>query len=127
MTYAAGQVWTYKTPAGFEASRIIIGAIATCANGQNIICFSVMDAPMNNTNGEVGTITIPFIPMSEDAFTRTVKEQVGQSDPPESFSNGLRAWSEDSRGLSTFTVPFEGLLDRMIAMQMAAIVGKPAA
>lgn len=127
MTYAAGQLWTYKAPAGHENSRIVIGAIATCGDGQHIICFSVTNAPRTGPVSESDTITIPFIPMSEDAFQATVGELVGQADPPDSFSQGLQVWSEDARGLSIFTVPFEGFIDRMIALQMAAIVGRPAA
>ncbi|MBU1211725.1 MAG: hypothetical protein KJ587_10690 [Alphaproteobacteria bacterium] len=127
MTYAAGQLWTYRTPAGFEHSRIVIGAVATCGDGQHIICFSVTDAPRTGPSGQIDTVTIPFIPMSEDAFQATVRELAGQADPPDSFSQGLMVWSEDARGLSIFTVPFEGFIDRMIALQMAAIVGRPAA
>ncbi|MBU2581918.1 MAG: hypothetical protein KJ622_09390 [Alphaproteobacteria bacterium] len=127
MTFTAGQLWTYKTPVNCEDSRIVIGAIATCGDGRHIICFSVTNAPRIGPQGEIEKITIPFIPMSESAFQATVRELAGEADPPESFSDGLQAWSEDARGLSIFTVPFEGFLDRMIALQMAAIVGKPAA
>lgn len=127
MTYAAGQVWTYKTPPGHETSRIVIGAIATCGDSRQVICFSVTQAPRTGPAGEIETVTIPFIPMSVAAFHETVGDLVGQDDPPDSFSQGLQAWSEDARGLSVFTVPFEGFLDRMIARQMAAIVGQPAA
>lgn len=125
MSYATGQLWTYKAPEGFENSRIVIGAVATCTDDSRIICFSVSNAPANGSRSE--TTTIPFIPMREDAFAKTVKELVGEGEPPESFSVNLTSWSEDARGLSVFTVPFEGFLDRMIALQMAAIVGQPAA
>ncbi len=127
MTYSTGQVWTYKTPRGHETSRIIIGAIATCGDGQKVICYSITDAPPTAPTADQAAITIPFIPMSEVAFRATVRDFVGQADPPEDFVKALQDWSEDARGLSVFTVPFEGYLDRMIALQMAAIVGQPAA
>lgn len=127
MKFAAGQEWNYKTPEGFETSRIVIGAIATCGDGNHIICFSVYNAPRQSSTGEVEIVTIPFVPMSEKAFEETVTELTGEGDPPDDFSEALKAWSEDKRGLSVFTVPFEGIIDRMIALQMAAIVGAPAA
>ena len=127
MTYEAGQLWTYNAPPGHETSRIVIGAVATISDGQRIICFSVTDAARTRPTGDIDTITIPFIPMSEHAFQATVSELVGRADPPDSFSQGLQTWSDDARGLSVFTVPFEGFLDRMIALQMAAIVGQTAA
>lgn len=127
MTFSAGQKWTYKTPNGHEGSRIVIGAVATCDDGRNIICFGVYDAPRIGASGNIEVVTIPFVPMSEEAFQATVAEPDGEAEPPSGFSEALRAWSEDARGLSVFTVPFEGFLDRMIALQMAAIVGKPAA
>lgn len=127
MEFAAGQQWTYNAPAGHEASRIVIGAVATCGDGRNIICFSVSNAPRIGPTGDVEVVTIPFVPMTRDAFEKTVIEQDGEADPPKEFSDALQGWSADARGLSIFTVPFEGYLDRMIALQMAAIVGKPAA
>ncbi len=127
MKFAAGQQWTYRAPEGYETSRIVIGAVATCANNRQIICFSVTDAPRYGDDGSAQIVTIPFVPMSEDAFSETVVEQCGEADPPETFSEALANWSNDPRGLSVFTVPFEGGLDRMIALQMAAIVGDSAA
>lgn len=126
MRFAAGQEWSYRAPAGYENSRIVIGAVATCSSGP-IICFSVLNAPRAGENGATELVTIPFVPMQEAAFARSVDELQGQADPPPEFSAALTSWSADERGLTVFTVPFEGGLDRMIALQMAAIVGEPAA
>lgn len=127
MEFAAGQQWTYRAPEGFESSRIIIGAVATCADNRHIICFSVLNAPRFDEDGNIERVTIPFVPMSEEAFAKTVVDPLGPADPPEAFSDALENWSNDPRGLTVFTVPFEGALDRMIALQMAAIVGDSAA
>ena len=127
MNFAAGQQWTYNAPAGHEPSRIVIGAVATCADGKHIICFSVFNAPRIGPNGDIKKDTIPFVPMAQDAFQKTVVGIDGTAEPPDGFSDALQAWRDDERGLTIFTVPFEGFLDRMIALQMAAIVGKPAA
>lgn len=127
MKFAAGQQWTYKTPEGYEKSRLVIGAVARCGDGESIVCFSVCDVPQSEASGDTGSVTIPFIPMSEEAFRASVRDLVGEAEPPSGFSDALQAWRQDERGLAVFTVPFEGSLDRMIALQMADIVGKPAA
>ena len=127
MKFATGQQWTYKTPKGYEKSRLVIGAVATCGDGQTIVCFSVCNVPQDARSGGTEGVTTPFIPMSEEAFRASVRDLVGEAEPPSGFSDALRAWREDERGLAVFTVPFEGSLDRMIALQMAVIVGKPAA
>ena len=57
----------------------------------------------------------------------TVVALEGSEAPAEHFRAALDAWQADERGLTSFTVPFEGFLDRMIATQMEAIVGRDAA
>lgn len=127
MTFAAGQCWTYRAPAGFESSRIVIGAIATFADGRHILCCSVLHAPRRRPDKTVDCVTIPFLPMSKDALAATVVAMEGHEPPAEHFREALEAWQADERGLTSFTVPFEGFLDRLIATQMAAIVGRDAA
>lgn len=124
---ATGQKWTYRAPAGFEQSRVIVGAILSFEEGEPIVCCSVSGAPRRLPCGTVDRVTIPFLPMTESAFFATVGTLDGSGDLPEAFAGALAEWSEDTRGLTTFTVPFEGYLDRMIAMQMAAIIGRAAA
>lgn len=127
MTFAAGQCWTYRAPAGFERSRIVIGAVVTFADGRHILCCSVLHAPRRLPDKTVDCVTIPFLPMSEAALAATVVALEGSEAPAEHFRAALDAWQADERGLTSFTVPFEGFLDRMIATQMAAIVGRDAA
>jgi hypothetical protein len=127
MTLAAGQRWTYRAPEGSEGSRLVIGAIVKFDSGQSIVCCSVMGAPRRQPDGTVSHVTIPFLPMTEAAFRGSAVNLDGADEPPASFAEKLQEWSDDPRGLTTFTVPFEGHLDRMIAMQMAEIVGQSAA
>lgn len=127
MTFAAGQSWTYRAPQGFEASRIVIGAVVTFSGDQRIICCSVVHAPRRRPDDTVDTVTIPFLPMSEQALAATVVAHDGAAEPAGHFREALDAWAADERGLTSFTVPFEGYLDRLIAKQMAAIVGRTAA
>lgn len=124
---ATRQSWTYAAPAGFEDSRLVVGAIVTFDGWERIVCCSVTGAPRRLACGTTERVTIPFLPLSEKAFRATVSALDGESDPPESFAAALAEWSADGRGLSVFTVPFDGTLDRLIARQMAAIVGQSAA
>lgn len=127
MSFAVGQKWTFRTPPGFEHSRITIGAIVTVPNGQRIVCFSVSNAPRQTAHNEILDCMISFIPMAEPAFSATVVGQDGTGALPPEFANELNDWRDDSRGLTIFTVPFEGCLDEMIAQQAAALLAQPAA
>ena len=127
MTFAAGQRWTYRAPRGFEASRFVIGAILTFPGQPRVMCCSVTGAPRRRPDHSIDTVTIPFLPMTEQAVLDTILHADGEAEPPLHFLEALEAWQGDPRGLTTFTVPFEGFLDRKIALQMAAIVGRSAA
>lgn len=128
MHFSAGQRWAYRAPQGFAASRIIIGAVAIFPDEPPILCCSITGAPRRRPDGSVDTVTIPFLPMTENALLATITALDGIDAPPSAhFLEALESWQADPLGLTTFTVPFEGFLDRMIAMQMAEIVGRSAA
>lgn len=125
----AGQVWCYAAPQGFESSRLVIGAIATFSGETRIVCVSVTGAPQRQPDGSLATVAIPFLPISETAFAATVSslDEAATEAPDAAFADALDEWSGDTRGLTCFTVPFDGFLDKLIARQMAAIVGTDAA
>ena len=125
----AGQTWSYRAPEGYEASRLVIGAIATFSGDSRIVCVSVTDAPQRQPDGTLATVAIAFLPMSEAAFAATVTglDATGAAPLDPGFAEALADWSGDPRGLTCFTVAFDGYLDRLIAHQMAAIVGSDAA
>lgn len=125
----AGQVWSYRTQEGFERSRLVVGAIATFSDDSRIVCLSVTDAPQRQPDGTLVTVTIPFLPLSEAAFAATVFGLDAEADAvlDPGFADALANWSDDERGATCFTVAFDGFLDRLIARQMAAIVGADAA
>lgn len=138
-SFAASQVWTYRAPAGFEASRLVIGAIVDFGAmndletgnsgtdaGSRIVCVSVLGCPRREPDGRLVVSNIPFLPMTAAAFCATVIAQDGTSEPLEGFAHALQLWSEDERGLSMFTVPFEGRLDLLIARQMRELIGDAA-
>lgn len=127
MQFAAGQSWTYRAPEGFEGSRLLIGAIASFDGDRNIVCAAVTNAPRRHADGHLEAMTIPFLPMTDAAFHASVVALDGTADLPDSFGEKLEAWSTDPKGLTAFTVPFDGFLDHMIASQMAEIAGQSAA
>jgi len=127
MNINVGEAWSYRTAQGFEGSCLVIGAVLTFANGATVVCCAVRDAPMRQPDGHLTAATIPFLPMSEAAFESSVVAPLGPAELPGAFNAALETWRDDPRGLSIFTVPFEGSLDRMIASQMAAIIGSQAA
>ncbi len=126
LEFSAGQRWTYRAPAGFEASRIVIGAVVSCSGDKKVVCAAVAGAPRRLPDGQFEAVVIPFLPFTEAAFAATVLACDGEDAPPPEFAPALEAWAKDARGLSMFTVPFEGNLDVMIARQMEKIVGADA-
>ena len=123
MDFAAGQRWTYRTPSGYEASRIVVGAVVTFRGSERAVCVAIAGAPGRTLDGRHDPIDIPFLAFTQSAFEATVGALDGSDVPPAAFAAGMEAWAADSRGLAVFTVPFEGTLDGLIARQMAEIVG----
>ena len=105
MKFAAGQQWTYDTPTGHEASRIVIGAVATCASGEHIICFSVFNAPRIGPAGEVEVVTIPFVPMSKDAFEKTIVEKLETPSHRPDFQMRFKRGAETSEASASSRFP----------------------
>ena len=121
--FTTGERWTYRAPAGFEQSRIIIGAIVTFAGREPIVCCAVPGAPRRRPDGSTEAVTIPFLPMSAAALAESVVARDGTAELPAEFAPAFENWQADPRGLSVFTVPFAGSLETLIAKQMADIVG----
>jgi hypothetical protein len=121
-SFAAGQRWAYRAPEGYQSSRIVIGAIVSFEGREPVICCMVTEAPQRGSDGATRSVAIPFIPMAHAAFEATVTELDGTQPVTPAFLESYEHWKADARGLSYFTVPFEGSLSRLIALQMAALV-----
>ncbi len=117
--FTAGERWAYRPPQGFENSRIIIGAIVSFTDHEPVICCAVHGAPRRLPDGRIESVTIPFLPMSATALAASVATKDGDGAVPPGFDAAFASWQDDPRGLSVFTVPFEGRLDALIARQMA--------
>ncbi|MBS0241541.1 MAG: hypothetical protein JSS20_05140 [Proteobacteria bacterium] len=122
MQFAAGQKWACKAVHDGGDCRIHIGAIVEFGGGLRIACCAVTDAVDREPDGREREVAIPFLPMRLEALAASVVELDGAAELPEAFTAALAAWGQDPRGVSYYTVPFEGSLDRLIAHQMTAIV-----
>jgi len=122
MSFEAGQQWAYRAAPEISDSRLVIGALVDFAGGRRIACCAVMGALQRGPDGASERVTIPFLPLTIEALAETVTRLEGPGEPPADFATHLAAWNDDPRGASYFTVPFEGSLERMIALQMAALV-----
>lgn len=115
---AAGQSWKYRAPAGFEESRLVVGAIVRFEKGENIVCCSVNNLPRKVNGGDaLETISVPFLPLTESAFRSSISEQDGVGELPNSFAQRLLMWAEDEKGMVAFKVPFAGSLEQMVELQ----------
>jgi hypothetical protein len=121
--FKAGECWRYRAPEGCEGSRILIGAVLSFADGEPIVCCAVTDAQRLLPDGRLDTVTIPFLPLTEAALAASVTTCEGDAHLPADFGEAFEIWHGDPRGLTSFSVPFEGRLDLMIARQMMDIVG----
>ncbi len=126
MTFQAGQQWAYAAPVEIAHSRIVIGGIVTFAAGQQIACCAVTHALQRQADGRLEEVTIPFLPLTIDALRQTVTDADGSAEVPEAFAAHFAEWTDDPRGFTYFTVPFQGSLDGLIAAQMAELVARPA-
>ena len=120
--FAAGQRWTYRSPAGFEASRIVIGAVVQFGGHESVVCVALAGAARQQNDGSLQAANIAFLPFSSTAFAQTVVALDGSDVPPAEFAREMEAWASDERGMTLFTVPLDGTVDKLIARQMAEIV-----
>ena len=116
-----GETWALRSPKGFEAARLIVGAVVEFASHGRVICCAAIRTPSQRTSSGNPAV-VPFIAMTEAAFHASVTARDRNREPlPDAFFTEFETWRTDPRGASVFNVPFEGTLERMIAQQMAAI------
>lgn len=119
VTFKAGQVWRGR---GDDRPIVVIGAVIEIEGRPAVACCSVLSEGADA--GRTGE-TVPFLPLTIEALAQSVDGCAIAEDGEvaEGFLDALRSWQDDPRGLTVFNVPYEGSLDRLIARQMASIVG----
>ena len=125
--YQTGTAWRYRTIRDYDSSRLVIGAYLEFEGSEPVICCAALQAPVRQPDGSYCTGTIPFVPLTMTAFRQSALTPDGHGALPAEFQSSLQNWQNDPRGLTVFTVPFDGSLERLIARQMAQIVETKAA
>ena len=88
--YAVGQVWTWPIPEGFEDSRIIIGAVETLEDGEEVICIAA-------TAVSVASRCLSSNARALSAYPEAIKTAVR----PRSFCNSCSTASDRSAIIAT--------------------------
>lgn len=91
--FAAGQVWTYPTRAGEEASRVIVCRVETDARLGQIVHIHVSGLRLKNKHVPGGFVDqIGHMPYSGDALRKNVTalESTGAALP--AFEDGYAEW-----------------------------------
>lgn len=120
----AGQSWHCRGLSCAPA-LIVIGAVVEIAGRPAVACCSVTAAAGTAADGSGPSETVPFLPLTIEALADSVGELASEADGEVAagFLAAFQAWQADPRGLSVFNVAYDGSLDRLIARQMASIVG----
>ena len=86
--FRAGDRWRYRAPAGFEQSRMLIGAVVSFADAEPIVCCAVVEAPRLLPDGTVDSVNIPFLPLTAGAMRSSVVARDGEGVLPLGFGAG---------------------------------------
>lgn len=122
--FTAGETWTTRGVVDGPPPHLVIGAIIRGDDvGRSVAACAVWHAHARTPAGEWRTTTVPFLPLTLAALAGTVVDRAAPLAMPDEFMAEFEAWQADPKGLSVFTIPFEGSLDGLIARQMAAIIG----
>ncbi len=108
--YQAGQVWTYHTRPGEEASRLVLLKVDPHETLGHIIhvrvegvSFAVANAPSLETG------VIPFLPFTEEAINRSVINLITSRPELPDFTDEYERWSQaaldDSHPPPTINIP----------------------
>ncbi len=107
-----GQIWTYETMEGFEDSRIIIGSLDDVPNVGEVVCISVINAPIpKNSSGAIDGTTMPFLPFSREVITSSILKLDGTMDIHKDFETYYYNWLRDTKGEDFITQSVSSFLE----------------
>ena len=93
--YLAGQVWTYRTRPGEEASRLVILKVdphETLGHIIHVRIEGVSFAYAKASDTDAGVI--PFLPFTQDAITRSVIDLITSRTNLPDFSDEYEVWKK---------------------------------
>ncbi|MGS1077730.1 hypothetical protein [Pseudoxanthomonas beigongshangi] len=113
-TYEAGQIWTYKTRPGEEASRVHIVKIEETPRGDRIFHIYVDNLKMRSLLDPNAMQTVlPHAPVSEKTLDESVIQLQGVEEELPDISEGYKFWREayDAGAGGVFTIPVADIVD----------------
>lgn len=101
--YRAGQVWTYKTRPGEEASRLVVCQVdanqdgesqnGAGQNGESIVHVYLEGLTIHSSTSLAPAITtLSHLPMAETALDGSTIDCVGERSPLPEFEDSYQAW-----------------------------------
>ncbi|MHC4342423.1 MAG: hypothetical protein ACYSX0_19690 [Planctomycetota bacterium] len=114
--FRPGQVWTYKTRPGEEASRLIVCRVETHAKTGTIIHIHVEGVAFKNPASPEGVgRTIGHMPFAATALRESVKTLESTRESLPDYEEGYNAWKGafDTGHAGTFTVSVAEGIDFM--------------
>ncbi|GLS17657.1 hypothetical protein GCM10007874_06720 [Labrys miyagiensis] len=111
--YAVGQIWSYRTRPGEEASRILIDKIEDHAKLGHIFHISIADVKIQNGLAPGGySYSLPHLPVSQRTMDTSVVALVGQGGPNPAFEEGYAQWKPafDAGKAGIWTITLSGIV-----------------
>ena len=106
--FAQGQVWSYKTRRGEEASTLLINKIDNDANLGEIFHITVSDVRVKNKRvpGEL-TTELPHFPVARETLEASCVKLIRVAKPNPNYAEGYAQWKRafDQGRAGIFAVP----------------------
>lgn len=102
--YNPGQIWSYRTRSGEDASTITILRVETLPKIGTIIHVRIDGIVLKNCSGGFSPHVIEHAPFSKDAVDRSVFRLVGQKETLPDYEAGYSDWRAHCGGVYTITI-----------------------
>ncbi|PRH88878.1 hypothetical protein C5L14_06595 [Labrys okinawensis] len=107
--YAVGQIWSYRTRAGEENSRVIIDKIEDARTLGKIYHVTIKGVKVKNPKIAGGiSDTLQHLPLSQASLDGSVLKLIGTGKSDPSFQEGYREWKTafdgDKAGIWTVSI-----------------------
>ena len=106
--FSEGQVWSYKTRAGEEASTFLINKIEFHPKLGSIYHVSVSGVKIKNPRTPTGiTSELPHFPVSKETLNKSITKLAGKSKINPEYQQGYQEWKSafDKGDAGIFTIP----------------------
>lgn len=114
--FAVGDVWTYKTRPGEEASRLIIGKVENIEKIGMVIHIKLLDIKIKNADAPNGLSTeMIHAPITEAALKKSVIKKVAKDGNLDDFNEGYETWlaSYQQGDAGAFCIPVSEIVGCM--------------